>query len=73
MRTVTKLQDIQVSLYRFRVARGRYLSDIPYEDLCREEITALGHEAEHILFSTRFELRLVRRRGKKVWRFLDRL
>lgn len=72
MRTVTKLQDIQVTIYHFRVSQGRYLTDIRYEELCREAIAEMGRDAEAILLATKLDLRRVRRKGRKVWRFLDR-
>ena len=73
MRTRTKLQDAQVALYRYRLARGRYLSDVPYEELCREEIAELMQDAAQIVRHTGFELRLMIRKHRYVWRFVDKV
>lgn len=72
MRTATKLKDIQECLYRYRLERGRYLSDVPYRNLCKEEVTDLTKDAEALLLHTGFALRLVIRDDKYVWRFTDR-
>lgn len=72
MRTVTKLKDVQVSLFRLRVERGIYLSDVTYDDLCREEHMELMKQARLIVLKTELELRRVQRHRKKVWRFMNK-
>ena len=72
MRTIHKLRDIEISLFRLRVSRGHYLKDVSYKNLSENERIALLGEAKLIQFGTHMDLRLVRRKGKFVWRFLDR-
>lgn len=72
MRTLIKIRDIEQSLFRLRVTRGQYLSDIPYESLASEVRQDLLREATMIHNHTHLELRLVVRKGRYVWRFLDR-
>jgi hypothetical protein len=73
MRTATKLKDIQSAIYHYRVARGRYLSDVPYEDLCREEIADIMADAYAILTHTEMTLKRVKWKGKRAqWRFMNR-
>ncbi|MGI1661370.1 hypothetical protein ACRDNQ_03930 [Palleronia sp. KMU-117] len=72
MRTIHQLQDIQRAIYQFRVAQGRYLKDIPYESLCDEARADIIKDARIILFRTNLRIRLVRRNGQRVWRFVDR-
>lgn len=55
-----------------RVAKGVYLKDVPYNNLCKEEREAILDEARQIQLSTHIQLRIVRRKGRFVWRFLDR-
>lgn len=72
MRKKTELHHIQVSLFRLRVSKGRYPTDIAYEDLCREEIADLMADAVNIYENTQLDLRRVKREGKTVWRFINR-
>lgn len=72
MRTDNKVQDVKLALYRLRMSRGRYLSDVPLCDLCKEEQFSLAEDAERLLFSTGIELRRVKRGHRKVWRFMNK-
>lgn len=72
MRTDTKVQDIKLALYRLRVSKGRYLSDVSLCDLCKEEQSALAQDAEHLLLRTGMVLRLVKRGHRMVWRFTNK-
>ncbi|MFG6647516.1 hypothetical protein ACGYLM_01470 [Sulfitobacter sp. 1A10445] len=66
------IQDIQVSLYRMRVAKGELLKDVPLADLAPEYRALLAEEAIYIHHNTGITIRRVRRGGKKVWRFIDK-
>lgn len=72
MRTIIKVRDIEMSLYRLRVSKGKYLKDIPYESLCVSERMDLLREAKMFEKDTALQLRLVRRKGRFVWRFVER-
>lgn len=75
MRTYHKLQDYQRTIYRFRVAQGRYLSDIPYEHLRAEEKERIIKDARELLLTTKLQLKLIRlphKRRQKAWRFVFR-
>ena len=76
MRTIHQLKDYQLSIYRFRIAQGLYLKDIPYENLSAEERDRIMEDARHLLLQTKIRLKLIRlphNRRKKAWRFVDRL
>lgn len=72
MRTIHQLKHIQRCLYELRVSQGKYLKDVAYDELRKEEIAELMKEAEHLHFKTELVLRKVRRNKKWVWRFMNR-
>lgn len=71
MRSRYIIQDIQVSLYRMRVAKGELLKDVALEDLAPEYRAELAKDAS-LIHQTQMTLRRVRRQGKRVWRFIDK-
>lgn len=72
MRTQAELRHIQKALYHMRVAQGRYLTDVAYEELCPQEIANLIAEATHLHFKTGIVLRRVIIQGKRKWRFMNK-
>ncbi len=73
MRRDTRLvRDMQTQLFKYRVARGWYLSDIPLDELCIEERINIAEDTTSLLFETNLVLKLVERNRKLVWRFLDK-
>ena len=72
-RDTRQIRDLQQQLYHYRVSRGRYLSDISFLDLCLEERIEIADDTRNMIFSTGLTLRLVVRKKRKVWRFLDKL
>jgi hypothetical protein len=67
-----QIRDLQTQLFRYRVSRGQYLSDVPFSDLCLEERIAIAEDTRTMIYNTGLELRLVVRKRKWVWRFLDK-
>lgn len=67
-----QIRDLQEQIFQYRVQRGRYLSDVPFSDLCLEERIDIASDTRTMIFSTGLELRLVVRKRKRVWRFLDK-
>lgn len=72
MRSRYNIQDVQLSLFRMRVAKGELLKDVALNDLAQEYRTELIADATHIHHHTNFKVRRVRRGGKRVWRFIDK-
>lgn len=72
MRTHDQIRHNQMSLYYLRVEQGRYLADVAYEELRKEEVASLMKEAEHLHHRTGLELRKVKLGRKWVWRFMNR-
>lgn len=72
MRTIHELKHIQRCLFELRVSQGRYLKDVAYDELCKEEIADLMKDAEHLHFKTKFVLRKIRKKRKWVWRFMNK-
>jgi len=70
---IREVRDIQTQIYKNRVDRGQYLSDIPLRDLCMEERISVAKDTQDILYKTGLELRKVIRQKKLVWRFVDKL
>lgn len=70
-REIRQIRDMQTQLYQYRVKRGRYLSDVPFLDLSYEERTDIVKDTRSMLFDTGLVLRLVVRKRRKVWRFVD--
>ena len=72
MRTRHRINEARLAFFGYRVSQGTYLKDVAYEELCAEARADIGHEARHLCTRTNLELRRVKRRGRKVWRFIDR-
>jgi ribosome recycling factor len=72
MRSRYTIQDIQISLYRMKVAKGELLKDVPLEDLAPEYRAELARDASVIHHQTKLAVRRVWRGKKKVWRFIDK-
>lgn len=71
MRTIHKLQDLRIGLYRQRVSRRRYLSDIPYESLCSEERERIALDARRLKPPKSLDLRLVMVDGVLEWHHFE--
>lgn len=75
MRTNYHIHFYKRQIYRFRVAQGRYLKDIPFESLRSEERERILDDARTLLLKTKLQLKLIRlphNRRKKAWRFVER-
>lgn len=71
MRVKYQLIDIKHAIFHLRKSQGKYLSDVTYEDLSQEAMDDLLQDAE-LLLKSGVELRRVVRKGKYVWRFMNK-
>ena len=71
MRTIHKLQDLRIGLYRQRVSRRRYLVDVPYENLCSEERERITLDARRLKPPRNLDLRLVWVEGALEWHHFE--
>lgn len=73
------IQDIQLSLFKLKRAKGELLKDVSFQELTPEYRATLAAEARYIHSSTNITVRRVWRGKKKcwrnnqkVWRFIDK-
>lgn len=71
MRQWEKISSQRVALYHLRIQNGRYLRDIPLDNLSDIEQDDLKRCARVLVTKTRLEVRRVKRGRRRVWRFVD--